>query len=194
MMHCVQRQDTFDQIDFLNEGFRDTDFFFLHKGTSWTINANWANNSDDLAMKKALRRGDHRTLNIYVQQTLGNANGYCYYPRSLRPGSDEFYLDGCNVRTDTVVPRQGTTTTHEVGHWLGLLHTFEGGCYGAGDYVDDTPACTQTFGCNYGQDTCPGQPGGDDLANFMSYNSCRIRFTEGQGRRMLDMFLRFRMW
>lgn len=178
----------------MNEGFKHTEFYFLHKGTSWTINPHWANDGDDLAMKKALRKGTHRTLNIYVQPTLNNANGYCYFPKDLKSGSDDFYLDGCNVRTATVVPQQGTTTTHEVGHWLGLLHTFEGGCDGYGDYVDDTPACTLTRGCNIGQDTCPGDSQGDDVTNFMSYNSCRIKFTEGQKKRMFDMLVRYRMF
>jgi hypothetical protein len=71
--------------------------------------------------------------------------------------------------------------THEAGHWLGLRHTFHGGCDGT-DLVDDTPSCTSTNGCPDNSNTCDEGAGdlNDNVNNFMSYNSCRIMFTEGQ--------------
>jgi hypothetical protein len=54
---------------------------------------------------------------------------------------------------------------HEVGHWLGLLHTFEGeDCTGLGDLVDDTPQqAVPTQGCPSESDVsnvlCNARPG-----------------------------------
>ena len=95
---------------------------------------------------------------------------------------------------------------HETGHWMGLLHPFEGGC-ADGDGVTDTPAEAEpSFKCDE-RNTCPvvldpvtndyvvvddGAP--DPIHNFMdySYDSCMNHFTPGQVIRMKQAFVVFR--
>ena len=109
--------------------------------------------------------------------------------------------------------------THEIGHWLGLYHTFQGGCTPPGDFVDDTPYQASPydakpwFGCAFQRDTCPTMPGNDPtcvpqffyyyywidnslsaIDNFMDYSDdvCISQFTPGQTQRMLTALVQFR--
>lgn len=70
---------------------------------------------------------------------------------------------------------QGKTAVHEVGHWFGLLHTFQDTTCASsdgGDYIDDTPQeATSTSGCPVGKDSCPASPGVDPVNNYMDYSS-----------------------
>ena len=84
---------------------------------------------------------------------------------------------------------QGRTCTHEVGHFLGLYHTFQGGCgttacYTTGDLICDTNAeTTARFGCPTTATSC-GTP--DPIRNFMDYtdDTCMTGFSQEQARRM----------
>jgi hypothetical protein len=139
-------------------------------------------------------------LNIYVNRTAVPGQvllGFSTFPwqRAWRRG-----LDGVTV-SDASLPggqalgyNHGDTVIHETGHWLGLLHTFEGGCTEPNDLVKDTPAEGEpSITCEGVKDTCD-LPGDDPVHNFMDYavDACMNQFTAGQVSRMTDNWLAYR--
>ncbi|KAM5349397.1 hypothetical protein ACJ41O_005902 [Fusarium nematophilum] len=191
-----------DQLDVLNRDFAPHDIEFRLLGTDRTVNSGWSTDGNELAMKQSLRKGTYGDLNIYFQTRLRqNALGYAYLPTSVTSGSTAFTRDGVSLNAQTVPGGSATgynlgkTGTHEVGHWLGLYHTFEGGCTGNGDFVSDTPAqASFSEGCPIGRDSCPSQPGLDPIHNYMDYSTdaCYEEFTSGQEARMYSFWNTYR--
>src|SRR6478735_11614835 len=160
----------------------DSPFRFDLAKTTYTVNPAWYTvvpGKNERDMKKALYEGDATTLNVYVANIGGGLLGWSYFPKGYNNGRD--YIDGVvmldesmpgGVDPDTGLPwkyGEGDTLTHEVGHWLMLDHTFQGGCSASGDGVADTPREAHAqFDCPNGADTCTA-PGLDPIHNFMDY-------------------------
>ena len=180
-------------------GGTDTGVRFRLGGITRTENPDWFHRALDHeeAMKRALRRGGPETLNLYVAELGELVIGYSTYPHQYAAAP---ILDGVVIDWRTLpggaLPHfdRGLTGVHEIGHWLGLLHTFENGCEEPGDYVDDTPPeGVATHGCPEGKDTCPA-PGEDPIHNFMDYSHdrCMTHFTPGQAVRIQEMWTAYR--
>jgi hypothetical protein len=158
--------------------------------------------SADQAMRRKLHRGDAADLNLYLlrprdPEQQGIVLGWSSVPWQV---ADDVRLDGVSLHQASLPGgaltnyNLGDTAVHEVGHWLGLLHTFEGGCSTENDLVEDTPAQGEpSTTCEGVKDTCE-LPGEDPVHNFMDYavDRCMDMFTPGQVSRMTDNWLAYR--
>ncbi|KAK2589650.1 hypothetical protein QQS21_012673 [Conoideocrella luteorostrata] len=195
---------TLEQMEVLNAGFAPSNIAFSVQGVDRTVNSSWTGGAESFAMKQTLHKGDYRALNLYFLPNVFFA-GQCFFPNMnsiLAPNSVDLIRDGCIIKSNTVpdLPGpfgMGKTAIHEVGHWFGLLHTFQGGCdETAGDYIGDTPAqesptnATLGDGCPLGRDSCLGLPGLDPIHNYMDYSSdqCYTEFTPEQMTRMKQLW------
>ncbi len=158
----------------------------------------------------------NRFLRIWVVESINGINsgiaGYSNLPNTSYDLDGvvinyRYFGDNASSATYNLNPnyQQGKVLVHEVGHYLGLRHTFEGGCHDTsglngqtlGDQVADTPPVNAAnFGCPTGVDSCieavNNQP--DDISNYMdyTYDACKNHFTLGQRNRMLYHLINYR--
>jgi hypothetical protein len=132
-----------DQMKVLNASYSGatggarTGFTFDLEPVDRTTSAQWfhmTGNGKDKAMKTALKVGGPETLNIYSTDLGNTLLGYAYLAQDAAAVG---VLDGVVIHFGSLPGgpfgahySQGDTATHEVGHWLDLLHTFQGGCTG----------------------------------------------------------------
>ncbi len=201
------------QMNTMNRGYSgqsapahstDTPFRFTLKSVDHTANSDWfhwsypgVDRHDDLEAKTALHQGGTKDLNVYIANLQNGLLGYATFPGG-RLFRDGLVLLNESLPGGSAAPyNEGDTATHEIGHWLGLFHTFQDGCDNPGDRVADTPYQdngNNIFRCNESADTCPKKWGKDPVHNFMSYGDdpCLDRFTPGQAVRMSDTWVAYR--
>lgn len=186
-----------DQMDVLNNTFgggesgdaADTGFTFTLAGVDRFFNDTWHVDGNSTKYRSQTRQGGTNALNIWLVD-------FDYLGIATFPWGGNKKIDGIRVHFDSLPGGSianfnlGETATHEAGHWMGLYHTFQGGCTAKNDEVADTPAqSSPTSGCPIGRDSCD-LPGLDPIRNYMdySYDSCYDQFTPGQSDRMAQMW------
>lgn len=162
------------------------------------VESSLAVNADD-DVKSVSYWNSKKYFNVWTVISFAGDN-----PPSIILGYAQFPASGINATYGVVIRYNyvnGTdrTLSHEVGHCMGLYHTFQNGCTGlcetAGDRCCDTPpVATDTYGCSIVQNSCNtdfsgADPWGgidmeDQIENYMSYDMCQNMFSQNQKTRM----------
>jgi PKD repeat protein len=135
-------------------------------------------------------------MNVWIVNEIedndagGGVQGYAYFPMNS-PLDGIVILHNAFGTTGNIKPNTALNRTfaHEVGHYIGLYHTFhdtddcddETNCVTQGDRVCDTPDTPLSASC--WEPECDAT---QQVENYMDYTAeiCRNMFTQGQKDRM----------
>jgi PKD repeat protein len=213
----ISDQQIFDQMRILNEEFNlertygtpTISQFEGIQGSSNIVfrlaqldpNGNCTNGIDRIQTSLTNNAGENsklnpwprrRYMNVWIVKTIGsNAAGYTYTPNNFFPPVNRdgiIILHNYIGSIGTGNENRSSTLTHEVGHWLNLLHPW-GGTNEPGlqsncnddDGVQDTPNTIGWTSCNLNGQSCGSL---DNVQNHMDYSYCSTMFTQGQATRM----------
>jgi Pregnancy-associated plasma protein-A len=192
------------QVEVLNNAFGPAGIRFTYVPEQVKVHddAKWFDHGSavERQAKAALRASPERHLNFYTAGLRGGLLGWATFPWELDGDRDR---DGVVILHSTLPGgpagsfNLGMTAVHEVGHWLGLFHTFQGGCDAFGDHVGDTASHA---GPNVGKpdDTLPHNAcrAGEKapVHNYMNYthDAWVNEFTEGQLSRIKQHVAQYR--
>jgi hypothetical protein len=202
----ITQQQREQQVSILNNAFNSAGIFFEYQeeNVRFIENPAWYfmghRSAAEREAKTKLNIDPSKNLNFYTCGLEAGLLGWATFPFDLDGDSE---MDGV-VLLDGTLPggnetsfNLGKTATHEIGHWLGLYHTFQGGCDAFGDHVGDTPAQSapdigqpvdgqRHNACNIGELS--------PIHNYMNYvdDAWMTEFTPKQEERMIDQVMRYR--
>ena len=154
--------------------------------------------NNDQNVKNVRRWNPLCYINIWVVKTVSSLSGaYASFPSAAGTDFDGIVIQARNFGGSYA---GDVFIIHEMGHYLGLYHTFQGGCTNTdcsvdGDQVCDTPpdASTTAIGCDQTMNSCSTDvlsgfttDQNDLIQDYMDYGNtgCMTVFTQGQSDRM----------
>lgn len=195
------------QIELLNRVFNGSNIVFKYyeSEVQFVDNYDWYymgyNSFSEREVKTNLNSDPRKCLNFYTGGLQGGLLGWATFPFDL---AGDVTQDGVVVLDESLPNGNaepynlGMTGVHEVGHWLGLYHTFQGGCNGVGDQVGDTTAHRDA---NYGEpetgkrhNACMSNEYAP-IHNYMNYvdDSWMKEITKSQLTRIKEQILMYRV-